>query len=196
VNVYNLLAAAAAAMARGLTVQQMAAGAGSLAGIPGRFQSVHGGQDFAVIVDYAHTDDALRNILAVARDFVQPGGGRVITLFGCGGDRDRSKRPLMGRAAGAASDVVVVTSDNPRSEDPERIVQDVLPGLRESKAKVVVEPDRERAIRIAIAEARRGDLVLLAGKGHEKTQVLRDRVVPCDDAGIALEVLRALGKSR
>jgi UDP-N-acetylmuramoyl-L-alanyl-D-glutamate--2,6-diaminopimelate ligase len=193
VNVYNLLAASAAAMARGLTLEQVAAGAASLAGIPGRFQSVDGGQDFAVIVDYAHTDDALKNILEVARDFVQP-SGRVITLFGCGGDRDRSKRPLMGQAAGRASDVVVVTSDNPRSEEPELILQDVLPGLKGSMAKVLVEPDRERAIRLAIGEARRGDMVLLAGKGHEKTQVLRDRVIPCDDAAIALDVLRALGK--
>ena len=148
-----------------------------------------------MIVDYAHTDDALKNILAVARDFVQPRSGRVITLFGCGGDRDRSKRPLMGQAAGRASDVVVVTSDNPRSEEPELILQDVLPGLKGSKAKVLVEPDRERAIRLAIGEARRGDMVLLAGKGHEKTQVLRDRVIPFDDAAIALDALRALGKA-
>jgi UDP-N-acetylmuramoyl-L-alanyl-D-glutamate--2,6-diaminopimelate ligase len=194
VNVYNLLAAGAAAMARGLTLEQVAAGAASLAGIPGRFQSVDGGQDFAVIVDYAHTDDALRNILEVARDFVQAGGGRVITLFGCGGDRDRSKRPLMGGAAGRASDVVVVTSDNPRSEDPELILQDVLPGLKGSEAKVLVEPDRERAIRLAIGEARRGDMVLLAGKGHEKTQVLSDRVIPFDDAAIALDALRDRGE--
>jgi UDP-N-acetylmuramoyl-L-alanyl-D-glutamate--2,6-diaminopimelate ligase len=196
VNVYNLLAASAAAMARGLTVEQIAAGAASLGGIPGRFQGIDGGQDFAVIVDYAHTDDALRNILTVARDFVQTGGGRVITLFGCGGDRDRSKRPLMGQAAGEASDVVVVTSDNPRSEDPETIALDVLPGLAGSKAKVLVELDRPRAIALAIREARRGDMVLLAGKGHEKTQVLKDRVIPCDDAAIALDLLRALGKSR
>ncbi len=196
INVYNLLAASAAAMARGLTLKQIAAGAASLAGIPGRFQSVHGGQDFAVIVDYAHTDDALKNVLAVARDFVQPRSGRVITLFGCGGDRDRRKRPLMGQAAGRASDVVVVTSDNPRSEEPELILQDVLPGLKGSKAKVLVEPDRERAIRLAIAEARRGDIVLLAGKGHETTQVLRDREIPFDDAAIALDALRALGKGQ
>jgi UDP-N-acetylmuramoyl-L-alanyl-D-glutamate--2,6-diaminopimelate ligase len=194
VNVYNLLAASAAAMARGLTLEQVAAGAGWLAGVPGRFQSIDGGQDFAVIVDFAHTDDALKNILAVARDFVQPRGGRVITLFGCGGDRDRSKRPLMGQAAGWASDVVVVTSDNPRSEDPEAILRDVLPGLEGSQAKVLVEADRERAIRLAIGEAKGGDMVLLAGKGHEKTQVLRDRVIPLDDAAIALDALRSRGK--
>ena len=118
VNVYNLLAAGAAAFARGLTIEQVASGAASLEYVPGRFQSVDCGQDFAVVVDYAHSDDALRNIIAVAREFVTEKGGRVITMFGCGGDRDRTKRPLMGRAAGEGSDVVVVTSDNPRGEDP------------------------------------------------------------------------------
>ena len=195
VNVYNLLAAAAAAMTRGLTLDEVATGAGSLTNIPGRFQSVACGQDFAVIVDYAHTDDALKNVLSAARDFVRPTGGRVITLFGCGGDRDRTKRPLMGQAAGAASDVVVLTSDNPRSEDPAAILDDVLPGLRGARATVLVELDRERAIRLAIGEARRGDLVLLAGKGHEKTQTLRDRVIPFDDAAIASEVLMAMEKA-
>ena len=115
VNVYNLLAAGAAAMARGLSLEEVAQGAASLDYVPGRFQSVDCGQNFAVVVDYAHTDDALRNIIAVAREFVDKGGGRVITMFGCGGDRDRSKRPLMGQAAGAGSDVVVLTSDNPRA---------------------------------------------------------------------------------
>lgn len=189
VNVYNLLAASAAAAARGFSLEQIAAGAASLAGVPGRFESIACGQDFTVIVDYAHTDDALRNVLSAARDFVRRSGGRVITLFGCGGDRDRSKRPLMGQAAGAASDVVVLTSDNPRSEDPQAILEDVLPGLRGARALVRVEPDRERAIHLAIGEARPGDLVLLAGKGHEKAQVLRDRVIPFDDAAIARECL-------
>jgi UDP-N-acetylmuramoyl-L-alanyl-D-glutamate--2,6-diaminopimelate ligase len=196
VNVYNLLAAGAAAFARGLTLDQIAEGAASLGSIPGRFQSIACGQDFAVIVDYAHTDDALKNVLAAARDFVKRTDGRVITLFGCGGDRDRTKRPLMGRAAGIASDLVVLTSDNPRSEDPEAILNDVLPGLRGSRAAVLVEPDRERAIRLAIAEARRGDLVLLAGKGHEKTQILRDRVVPFDDAAIARGILETMARSK
>ncbi len=192
VNVYNVLAASAAAVSRGLTLDQAAQGAASLSSIPGRFQSIACGQDFAVIVDYAHTDDALKNVLAAARDFVRPRGGRVITLFGCGGDRDRAKRPLMGRAAGLASDLVVLTSDNPRNEQPEAILKDVLPGLREVRAEVLIEPDRGRAIRLAIAEARPGDLVLLAGKGHEKTQVLRDRVVPFDDAAIAREILESI----
>ena len=196
VNVYNLLAAGAAAVARGLTSDELAAGAASLEHVPGRFQSVDCGQNFAVVVDYAHTDDALRNIIAVAREFVTQRGGRVITMFGCGGDRDRSKRPLMGQAAGAGSDVVVLTSDNPRGEDPLAILDQVLPGLSETPARVIVEPDRQRAIELAIAEARQGDLVLLAGKGHEKTQTIGDRVIPFDDVAIARQVLLARGRSR
>jgi UDP-N-acetylmuramoyl-L-alanyl-D-glutamate--2,6-diaminopimelate ligase len=196
VNVYNLLAAGAAAVARGLTLDQVAAGAASLDYVPGRFQSVDCGQDFAVVVDYAHTDDALRNIIAVARAFVTHGGGRVITMFGCGGDRDRSKRPLMGQAAGAGSDVVVLTSDNPRGEEPLAIIEQVLPGLSETPARVMVEPDRRRAIELAIAQARPGDLVLLAGKGHEKTQTIGDRVIPFDDVAIARQVLLAGERSK
>lgn len=194
VNVYNLLAASAAAAARGLTLEQIASGGASLPGVPGRFESIDCGQRFAVIVDYAHTDDALRNVLSAARDFVGRSGGRIITLFGCGGDRDRSKRPLMGQAAGVASDVVVLTSDNPRSEDPQAILDDVLPGLRGVRAVVLVEPDRKRAIRMAIGEARPGDLVLLAGKGHERTQILGDRVIPFDDAQVAREMLERMRK--
>jgi UDP-N-acetylmuramoyl-L-alanyl-D-glutamate--2,6-diaminopimelate ligase len=195
VNVYNLLAASAAAVARGLSLEEVAQGAASLDFVPGRFQSVDCGQNFAVVVDYAHTDDALRNVIAVAREFVTQRGGRVITMFGCGGDRDRSKRPLMGRAAGAGSDVVVVTSDNPRSEDPLAIMEEVLPGLSGTSARVIVEPDRRHAIELAIGEARLGDLVLLAGKGHEKTQTIGTQVIPFDDVAVARELLLARGKS-
>jgi UDP-N-acetylmuramoyl-L-alanyl-D-glutamate--2,6-diaminopimelate ligase len=191
VNVYNLLAAGAAAVARGLTLDEVTRGAASLDYVPGRFQSVDCGQDFAVVVDYAHTDDALRNIIAVARAFVSRVGGRVITMFGCGGDRDRSKRPLMGQAAGAGSEVVVLTSDNPRGEDPLTIIEQVLPGLNQTPATVIVEPDRRRAIALAIAEAHPGDLVLLAGKGHEKTQTIAGQVIPFDDVAIARQVLLA-----
>ena len=190
VNVYNLLAAGAAAVARGLTLDQVAAGAAAVDYVPGRFQSVDCGQSFAVVVDYAHTDDALRNIISVARAFVTPAGGRVITMFGCGGDRDRAKRPLMGQAAGEGSDVVVVTSDNPRSEDPLSIIEQVLPGLSGTPARVIVEPDRSRAIEVAIGEARSHDLVLLAGKGHEKTQTTGDRVIAFDDVAVAQKVLQ------
>jgi UDP-N-acetylmuramoyl-L-alanyl-D-glutamate--2,6-diaminopimelate ligase len=196
VNIYNLLAAGAAAIARGLSLEQVAQGAASLDFVPGRFQSVDCGQNFAVVVDYAHTDDALRNIITVARAFVSPKGGRVITMFGCGGDRDRSKRPLMGQAAGAGSDVVVLTSDNPRGEDPAAIIGQVLPGLSDTPAAVIVEPDRRHAIELALAQARQGDLVLLAGKGHEKTQTIGDQVIPFDDVAIAKQVLLARERSK
>jgi UDP-N-acetylmuramoyl-L-alanyl-D-glutamate--2,6-diaminopimelate ligase len=191
VNVYNLLAASAAAYARGSSLDQIAHGTALLECVPGRFQTVDAGQPFTVIVDYAHTDDALRNLIALAREFVKPQGGRVITLFGCGGDRDRAKRPMMGRAAGEGSDFVVLTSDNPRSEDPEAIIQDALPGLQETGVKYTTQVDRAEAIRLAVEAARPGDIVLLAGKGHEKTQTLRDRIVPFDDAETAARALRA-----
>jgi UDP-N-acetylmuramoyl-L-alanyl-D-glutamate--2,6-diaminopimelate ligase len=144
-------------------------------------------------VDYAHTDDALRNVIAVARELHPQ---RVITLFGCGGDRDRSKRPLMGAAAGEASDFVVLTSDNPRSEDPIAIMNDALVGLRRYDTPHIVEPDRRKAIRAALVEARPGDLVILAGKGHEPYQVLKDRVIHFDDRETAREILRELGYGR
>lgn len=192
VNVYNLLAASAAAYARGLTLDEIAAGAVSLKCVPGRFQTVDAGQPFTIVVDYAHTDDALRNLIALAREFVKPANGRVITLFGCGGDRDRAKRPLMGRAAGEGSDFVVLTSDNPRSEEPEAIMRDALPGLEATGVEFVMEADRAKAIQIAVEQAKLGDIVLLAGKGHEKTQTLRGRVIPFDDVEVAGSAIRAL----
>ncbi len=144
VNVYNLLAASCAALARGLTLEEIAAGVKQLKQVPGRFQTVPNELGITVVVDYAHTDDALRNLIALARELV--GAGRVITLFGCGGDRDRSKRPKMGRAAGEGSDLVVLTSDNPRTEDPAVILQEALAGVRETAAECVVEMDRAAAI--------------------------------------------------
>lgn len=195
VNVYNLLASSAAACARGLTLSEIAEGAVSLACVPGRFQTVDAGQPFTVVVDYAHTDDALRNLIALAREFVRPASGRVITLFGCGGDRDRTKRPAMGRIAGEGSDFVVLTSDNPRSEEPEAILRDILPGLQAARVDFTAEPDRANAIRIAIAAARAGDIVLLAGKGHEKTQTLRDRTVPFDDVEAAVAAILESGRA-
>jgi UDP-N-acetylmuramoyl-L-alanyl-D-glutamate--2,6-diaminopimelate ligase len=194
VNIYNLLAASAAAYARGLTLNQIAAGAASLSCVPGRFQTVDAGQPFTVVVDYAHTDDALRNLIALAREFVKPARGRVITLFGCGGDRDRTKRPLMGRAAGEGSNFVVLTSDNPRSEDPDAILHDVLPGLEITGVEYIAEADRAKAIQIAVAQAQPGDIVLLAGKGHEKTQTLRSRVIPFDDVEVAANAIRSLAQ--
>jgi UDP-N-acetylmuramoyl-L-alanyl-D-glutamate--2,6-diaminopimelate ligase len=189
VNLYNLLAAAGAAQARGLSLKEIAVGAASLAHVPGRFQTVDAGQPFTVVVDYAHTDDALRNLTALAREFVG-NKGRVITVFGCGGDRDRAKRPKMGRAAGEGSDFVVLTSDNPRSEDPDAIIGDALPGLLATGTKFVEEPDRVRGIRLAIEAARPGDIILIAGKGHEKEQILRTGTIPFDDAEVAAAAIQ------
>jgi UDP-N-acetylmuramoyl-L-alanyl-D-glutamate--2,6-diaminopimelate ligase len=195
VNVYNILAAAAAAFARGGSTEAISRGVAALTHVPGRFQRVDSGQPFTVVVDYAHTDDALRNLSYLAREFVSRSGagGRVITLFGCGGDRDRAKRPLMGEAAGRGSDFVVLTSDNPRSEDPRAIINDALVGLQKTGTKYIVEVDRRKAIGLAIGEARPGDIVLLAGKGHEKVQVTREGSNPFDDVEVAKEVLRAAG---
>jgi UDP-N-acetylmuramoyl-L-alanyl-D-glutamate--2,6-diaminopimelate ligase len=197
VNVYNILAAAGAAYARNCKTEEIAAGVRSLARVPGRFESVSCGQPFTVVVDYAHTDDALRNLTALAREFVQQAGqkGRVITLFGCGGDRDRAKRPLMGEAAGKGSDFVVLTSDNPRSEDPLAIINDARVGLQRSGTRYKVEPDRAKAIQFAIHEARQGDIVLLAGKGHEKVQVTREGSIPFDDVEVAKRTLAENGYS-
>ena len=195
VNVYNILAAAGAAYARGCAAQAIAAGIDKLGSVPGRFERVDCGQPFTVVVDYAHTDDALRNLTALARDFVARAGlkGKVITLFGCGGDRDRAKRPLMGEAAGKGSDFVVLTSDNPRSEDPLAIINDALVGLQKSGAKYSMEPDRRKAIALVFQQAAPGDIVLLAGKGHEKAQITKEGTIPFDDVDVACENLQALG---
>jgi UDP-N-acetylmuramoyl-L-alanyl-D-glutamate--2,6-diaminopimelate ligase len=195
VNVYNILAAAGAAFARGCAPQAIAAGIDKLACVPGRFERVDCGQPFTVVVDYAHTDDALRNLTALARELVSGAGvkGRVLTVFGCGGDRDRVKRPLMGEAAGRGSDFVVLTSDNPRSEDPLAIINDAVVGLQKTGAKYGVEADRRKAIALAIGEARPGDIVLLAGKGHEKVQVTREGAAAFDDLEVARVALRAAG---
>ena len=191
----RFLAAAAACYARGCKPEALVKGISELNHVPGRFQRVDCGQPFTTVVDYAHTDDALRNLTSLAREFVSRDGGsaRVITLFGWGGDRDRAKRPLLGDAAGRGSDFVVLTSDNPRSEDPRAIINDALVGLQKTGVKYAVEVDRRKAITLAIAEARPGDIVLLAGKGHEKTQVTRDGTLPFDDVQVAREVLRANG---
>src|ERR1017187_9107153 len=195
VNVYNILAAAGACYARGCAAQAIAAGIDKLVCVPGRFERVDCGQPFTVVVDYAHTDDALRNLTALGRELVSGAGskGRVLTVFGCGGDRDRKKRPLMGEAAGRGSDFVVLTSDNPRSEDPLAIMNDAVVGLQKTGVKYSVEVDRRKAIALAIREARPGEIVLLAGKGHEKVQVTREGAAPFDDLEVAREALRAAG---
>lgn len=193
INVYNILLASSVALSHGLTEEQIQQGLKGLSRVPGRFERVEEGQPFMVVVDYAHTDDALRNVISAARGLKPK---RIITLFGCGGDRDRSKRPLMGMAAAEASDFVVLTSDNPRSEDPLAIMNDAMVGLRRFDTPHVTEPDREKAIRKAIEEARPGDVVILAGKGHETYQILRDGPIPFDDREVARRILRSFGYTR
>jgi UDP-N-acetylmuramoyl-L-alanyl-D-glutamate--2,6-diaminopimelate ligase len=190
INVYNILAACGAALSYAVPVETVRRGIAELKAVPGRFERVDEGQPFVVVVDYAHTDDALKNVIAVARGLNPK---RVITLFGCGGDRDRTKRPLMGQAAAEASDFVVLTSDNPRSEDPIAIMNDALVGIRRTDVPHIIEPDRAAAIARAIKEAREGDIVLLAGKGHETYQVLKDKTIQFDDRAVAREVLRGYG---
>jgi UDP-N-acetylmuramoyl-L-alanyl-D-glutamate--2,6-diaminopimelate ligase len=193
-NVYNILAAIAAGIGLNVPKSKIEDGIAKLQSVPGRFQRIDEGQPFLVVVDYAHTDDALRNLINTARELGP--SARIITIFGAGGERDRSKRPLMGEAAGSLSDLVVLTSDNPRGEDPLRIINDVVVGLQKSNAKYRVEPDREQAIAGALEGARSGDIVLLAGKGHETYQVLRDGTVEFDDREKARGILRGRGYSK
>ena len=190
INVFNILAACGAGLSYGIAPETIARGIAAMRAVPGRFERVDEGQPFVVVVDYAHTDDALRNVISVARG-LEP--KRVITLFGCGGDRDRTKRPLMGQAAAEASDLVILTSDNPRSEDPLAIMNDALVGIRRKDVPHIVEPDRAAAIARAIKEANAGDIVILAGKGHENYQVLKDKTIPFDDREVAREVLKGYG---
>ena len=192
-NVYNILAAAGAAAALALPIKAIEQGLQKLAGVPGRFEVVSATpDDITVVVDYAHTDDALRNLLETARPLASR---KLITVFGAGGDRDRTKRPLMGMVAARLSDVVVITSDNPRSEDPLRIIDEVKrgaePETRRGNAEVIAIADRREAISQAIDRASNGDVVLIAGKGHEKYQEIGGRVTPFDDVAVAREALEA-----
>jgi UDP-N-acetylmuramoyl-L-alanyl-D-glutamate--2,6-diaminopimelate ligase len=194
INVSNILAAAGVGLSYGMDLAAIAEGIRTSPPVPGRFERVDSGQPFLVVVDYAHTDDALRNVIRSARELaIQAGKGRVITLFGCGGDRDRTKRPLMGEAVAEASDFVVLTSDNPRSEDPLDIMNDVMVGLRRFDTPLVAEPDRAKAIARAVGEAKAGDVVLLAGKGHETYQILKYQTIDFDDRETARQVLQSLG---
>jgi len=195
VNILNLLAAFTAAHARGIPFADLVAAIPALQPVPGRFQLVDGGQPFTVIVDYAHTDDALRNLTTLARQMITAAGKRVITVFGCGGDRDRTKRPKMGQAAGEGSDLVVATSDNPRTEDPLAILAEIEPGLKATGVQYTIEPDRTTAIQLALQSAAPGDVVLIAGKGHEKEQLLNGRTIPFDDAEVALAALKQIDQT-
>lgn len=191
-NVSNLLGALGALVAMGLSPAQAARGVSSLAGVPGRMERVEAGQAFTVLVDYAHTDDALRNLLDTVRS-LKP--RRVITVFGCGGDRDRSKRPLMGAVAAQRSDLVIATSDNPRSEPPEAILDEIALGLRDRETPFELVVDRRLAIEKALRAAEPGDVVAIAGKGHEATQTIRDRRLPFDDRQVARQILGSLDRS-
>jgi len=189
-SVYNALAAFGLTFSQGLDPQGIARSLAHYPGVPGRFQVLPTARPFAVVVDYAHTPDGLDNVLKTIRDFVE---GRVITVFGAGGDRDRSKRPLMGERAGSLSDYVLVTSDNPRTEDPLKIIQDILPGLKRTGTPYLAEPDRRVAIAKALRLAGPGDVVLIAGKGHETYQIAGETILPFDDRQVALEELKKMG---
>jgi len=190
-NAENLLTAAAVSRLLGIEDDQIAAGVAALKGVPGRFEAVDQDQPFTVVVDYAHTPDALARLLSAARELAR---GKLICVFGCGGDRDREKRPLMGEIAAALSDVAIITSDNPRSEEPQAIIDDILAGVEEKT--VGVELDRRAAIEQALAQAREGDVVVIAGKGHEQGQEIGGRVLPFDDRVVAAELLIELGAGR
>jgi UDP-N-acetylmuramoyl-L-alanyl-D-glutamate--2,6-diaminopimelate ligase len=199
-NVYNALGAMGAADALGVGLPEAAEALARAPSVPGRFEPVDEGQGFSVLVDYAHTPDSLENVLIAARELLdQSGGGRLVCVFGAGGDRDREKRPLMGAIARRLADHVVVTSDNPRSEDPDKIIAAIVSGANEepgAESVLEVEPDRRKAIEHAVALASSGDLVLIAGKGHEQGQEFADgHKVPFDDRLVAREALRALSRS-
>jgi UDP-N-acetylmuramoyl-L-alanyl-D-glutamate--2,6-diaminopimelate ligase len=189
-HIYNTLAAVASGLALGYDLDVITAALEKCTGAPGRFERVAHDGDFSVVVDYAHSDDALLNVLRTARQVVK---GKIITVFGCGGDRDRSKRAPMGEAAGSLSDVVILTSDNPRTEDPEQILCDVEEGIQKTGKPYRKIADRTEAINQAISEARVGDLVLIAGKGHEDYQIIGREVFHFDDKEVARAALAARG---
>lgn len=194
-NISNLLAAIAAALTLDIDITTIEEGIEACRAVPGRFELIDEGQPFTVVVDYAHTDDALRNLIEAAHTLRRRSKtpGRILTIFGCGGDRDRTKRPAMGEIAGRLSDLVILTTDNPRSEDPLNIVNDVRVGLGRVESTYEIELDRAEAIRLAVSQGSSGDIVLIAGKGHETTQTIGDKVIPFDDREVARGVLRELG---
>ncbi len=189
-NLYNILAAVATGVAMGIAGSKIEEGIARLQAVPGRFERIDEGQPFLVVVDYAHTDDALKNVLKTAREITR---NRLIVLFGCGGERDRTKRPRMGEAAGSLADFVVLTSDNPRGEDPLLIMADALVGLQRTGKPYIAEVDRGIAIHKALEEAREGDVVVLAGKGHETYQVLKEGKIDFDDRVVARRILSEMG---
>jgi UDP-N-acetylmuramoyl-L-alanyl-D-glutamate--2,6-diaminopimelate ligase len=191
-NVYNCLGALAAARTVGIPDGSIVDGIEGLRGVPGRLEAVEAGQDFLIVVDYAHTPDSLENVLRAVRPLAT---GRVIVAFGCGGDRDRAKRPMMGEVATRLADLTIVTSDNPRSEEPLAIIAEIEPGAKAGGGAYEVLADRREAIRRAVSEADTGDVVVIAGKGHETGQEFADRTIPFDDRVVASEEIRAIGGS-
>ena len=192
-NVSNALGVLAAFRALGFPLDAAAEGIGALEGVPGRMEPIDEGQPFSVLVDYAHTPDSLTNVLRATREITERS---LIVVFGCGGDRDRGKRPLMGRAACELADVAIITSDNPRSEDPLAIIAEIEAGARGTGRPYEIEPDRRAAIARALSRARGGDVVVIAGKGHEEGQKFADRVLPFDDRTVAREEIARLGAGR
>lgn len=185
-SVYNALAAAASCYASGVSLNDIQAGLESIRGVPGRFELLNTGTDYSVILDYAHTPDGLENILKTARDITS---GRLVTLFGCGGDRDAAKRPIMGEVAGRYSDFCIITSDNPRSEEPMAIINDILPGIKKTDCPYEVIENRKQAIEFALRNARANDVIILAGKGHETYQLIKGQTIHFDEREIVAEIL-------
>ncbi|OGL46194.1 MAG: UDP-N-acetylmuramoyl-L-alanyl-D-glutamate--2,6-diaminopimelate ligase [Candidatus Schekmanbacteria bacterium RBG_16_38_11] len=193
-NIYNILAAAAASYCLGIRKEKIVEGIAAMKSVPGRFQMVEWNGDFEIIVDYAHTPDALERCLSQAKNISR---GKLITVFGCGGDRDKGKRPEMGRIGAELSDVLYITSDNPRSEDPVKIIEDIKAGIKgkEIKEKVKIIPDRREAIYGALEIAQTGDLIVIAGKGHEDYQIIGNKIIHFDDKEVVLEKLKKMGKA-
>lgn len=185
-SIYNGLAAASICYNLGISLEIIAQGLQEVKGVDGRFELLDTGTDYSVILDYAHTPDGLENILTTAREFAK---GRIITLFGCGGDRDHSKRPIMGEIAGKYSDLCIITSDNPRSEDPMDIIKDIVPGIEKTGCDYTIIENRREAIEYALTQAQKDDIVILAGKGHETYQILKDKTIPFDEKQIVAEIL-------
>lgn len=185
-SIYNALAAASVCYSLGIPLDFIAQGLEAVKGVDGRFELLDTGTDYSVILDYAHTPDGLENILRTAKGFAK---GKVITLFGCGGDRDQAKRPIMGEIAGKYSDYCIITSDNPRSEEPMDIIMDIVPGVRKTDCPYTIIENRREAIEFALTHAKKDDVVLLTGKGHETYQILKDRTIPFDEKKIVLEIL-------
>ncbi|HQP91626.1 MAG TPA: UDP-N-acetylmuramoyl-L-alanyl-D-glutamate--2,6-diaminopimelate ligase, partial [Candidatus Omnitrophota bacterium] len=184
-NLYNILAAVSVGIAEGIKPENIEKGVAALESVPGRLERIDSKKGFSIFVDYAHTDDALKNVLESLHSLIH--NGRIITVFGCGGDRDKRKRPKMGEAACSLSDHVIITSDNPRNEEPLKIIEDIVSGIPLDNFEI--EPDRKKAIVKAVGLARPGDFILVAGKGHENYQIIKNNIFPFDDKAVVVEAI-------